>query len=249
MKKRIQGVFIGILIYSLILGCVSVAANLQKEIDITYRDIKLRIDGDEVIPRNAVGTVVEPFIYDGTTYLPVRAVSEALGRNVNWDGETSTVIIKDKELRKVKAKLIKTTEGSRYHDFLKDGDHFTGFFPNISFAYDYNGYPSLSFDKPEMTYELPEGTSFLSGTLMPIRYYLDDDDDFRLYDSHAYHMKISTLSGKILYNATVTAIDTEPIDFEIFTKGADKIVISFSGNVPNERCMYAIKNLEFYGYC
>lgn len=35
----------------------------------------------------------EGFIYDGTTYLPVRAVSEAVGKAVSWDGRTSSVYI------------------------------------------------------------------------------------------------------------------------------------------------------------
>ena len=32
----------------------------------------------------------------GTTLVPVRAISEALGKNVDWDDKTSTVIITDK---------------------------------------------------------------------------------------------------------------------------------------------------------
>ncbi|MBR5155094.1 MAG: copper amine oxidase N-terminal domain-containing protein [Clostridia bacterium] len=33
---------------------------------------------------------------EGTTLVPVRAISEALGKNVDWDDATSTVIITDK---------------------------------------------------------------------------------------------------------------------------------------------------------
>lgn len=33
----------------------------------------------------------------GTTLVPVRAISEALGKNVDWDDKTSTVIITDKQ--------------------------------------------------------------------------------------------------------------------------------------------------------
>ena len=36
---------------------------------------------------------MEPFIYNGTTFLPVRAISEALGKEVEWDGPTSSVYI------------------------------------------------------------------------------------------------------------------------------------------------------------
>ena len=37
----------------------------------------------------------EPFIYNGTTYLPIRAVGEAVGKQVSWDGRTNTVYLGD----------------------------------------------------------------------------------------------------------------------------------------------------------
>ena len=59
----------------------------------TYRDISIIIDGTELVPTDAAGNMVEPFLIDGTTYLPVRAISEALGLNVTWDNATSTVAL------------------------------------------------------------------------------------------------------------------------------------------------------------
>lgn len=59
----------------------------------TYRDISIIIDGVPLVPTDAAGNVVEPFLIDGTTYLPVRAISEALGLNVTWDNATSTVAL------------------------------------------------------------------------------------------------------------------------------------------------------------
>ncbi len=38
-------------------------------------------------------TPAEPFIYNGTTYLPVRAVGEAVGKEVAWDNDTKTVTL------------------------------------------------------------------------------------------------------------------------------------------------------------
>lgn len=66
--------------------------NQRKEtIEVDYLDIKLVVNGKEVTPKDANGNVVEPFAYSGTTYLPVRAVGEALGKTVRWEGETKTV--------------------------------------------------------------------------------------------------------------------------------------------------------------
>lgn len=60
---------------------------------LTFRNIKIVLDGQTVTPRDANGSVVEPFIYDGSTYLPVRALANALGLGVGWDNDTSTVIL------------------------------------------------------------------------------------------------------------------------------------------------------------
>lgn len=46
--------------------------------------------------KNAQGNPVEPFIKDGTTYIPVRAVATALGCEVGWNGDTNTVTIDKK---------------------------------------------------------------------------------------------------------------------------------------------------------
>ncbi len=54
------------------------AVSETREAEIAYREIKIVIDGQEICPRDAAGNEVEPFILDGTTYLPVRAVADAL---------------------------------------------------------------------------------------------------------------------------------------------------------------------------
>ena len=55
--------------------------------------ISIYVDGERVTPKDGNGNIVEPFVVDGTTYLPVRAVGEALGKSVSWDGATATVYI------------------------------------------------------------------------------------------------------------------------------------------------------------
>lgn len=64
-----------------------------REAEIAYRCIKIVIDGQEICPRDAAGNEVEPFILDGTTYLPVRAVADALGLEVFWRSSDSTVLL------------------------------------------------------------------------------------------------------------------------------------------------------------
>jgi len=72
----------------------SFAAQSVKKLEAYYKDIKLEINGSIVTPKDANGKVVDPFIVDGTTYLPARALAEALGCDVSWITETNTVVVK-----------------------------------------------------------------------------------------------------------------------------------------------------------
>ena len=43
--------------------------------------------------RNVNGDIVYPILYEGTTYLPVRAVSRLFGASIDWVGATETVVL------------------------------------------------------------------------------------------------------------------------------------------------------------
>lgn len=63
------------------------AANYTKTLKATYRDIKVSYNG-------AIKSITnEPFAIDGATYVPLRAVSEILGAQVDWDGTNNLVKI------------------------------------------------------------------------------------------------------------------------------------------------------------
>lgn len=78
---------------ALVCGVALAASTVTRTIEANYAGIKLVVDGVEVTPKDANGKVVEPFASEGTTYLPVRAVADALGKEVKWDGETKTVYV------------------------------------------------------------------------------------------------------------------------------------------------------------
>lgn len=95
MKKRSLSSMIALaLCLTLALGVAATAVStVTKTLTATYADIKLVVNGVAVTPTDANGATVEPFACDGTTYLPVRAVANALGQDVKWDGETKTIYI------------------------------------------------------------------------------------------------------------------------------------------------------------
>ena len=93
MGKRLQGLLAGILIGALFGGGLAFAKQGTEMIEVIYQNVKLYVDGVLITPKDANGNIVEPFVSSGTTYLPVRALSEALGKNVRWDGNTNSVIV------------------------------------------------------------------------------------------------------------------------------------------------------------
>lgn len=92
MRNQWKGFVSGFLLALLVLGfAIQVFAAHQKPATLQYKDIKITLDGEKLIPKDENGKVVEPFILDGTTYLPVRAISDALSLGVVWDESTNTV--------------------------------------------------------------------------------------------------------------------------------------------------------------
>lgn len=82
MKKFVCGVVVGVL------GALSIsviAAGSWDTIDVLRNDITVVVNGENVTADN--------FLYNDTTYLPLRAVSEALNQTVTYDEATNTAYI------------------------------------------------------------------------------------------------------------------------------------------------------------
>ena len=104
MKKRgngklgatLRGAVLGVLITVLALGVAvpGLADAVMKNIEVYVGDVKIYIDGNLQHPTDVNGNTVQPFIYQGTTYLPVRALTNMLtDKTIGWDGETKSVFI------------------------------------------------------------------------------------------------------------------------------------------------------------
>lgn len=59
----------------------------RRSLSAIFRNIRINING------NFLETEEQPFIVGGSTYVPLRVVSEALGTLVNWDSENNVVSI------------------------------------------------------------------------------------------------------------------------------------------------------------
>ena len=114
MKKDfVKGIAVGCALSMAIGGASALADTYRKFLEVAYTDIKVVVNGKPTTPRDSDGTPVKPFISSGTTYLPVRSISNALGQNVDWDSDTSTIYIGDKlETDKVNMAKIEPVEGT-----------------------------------------------------------------------------------------------------------------------------------------
>lgn len=56
-------------------------------------ELSATLDGETIECTDANGSAAPPLLIDGTTYLPVRAVSNALKLSVDWDDATRSVLI------------------------------------------------------------------------------------------------------------------------------------------------------------
>ena len=91
-KGFVSGLLMTVLVLSMGLS-VSAAANRTIQVE---DGIKITLNGSDMTPRDVNGKVVPVFLYEGTTYVPARAISEALGLNVSFNSATRTVVLSNK---------------------------------------------------------------------------------------------------------------------------------------------------------
>lgn len=111
--------------------CGTVYANSSENIEAFFNNICIKINGEKFEAKDVNGDMVEPFIYNGTTYLPVRAIANAFDKEVAWDAENSTVILNSK-----KETYLDTLN---IHNRVKSGGY--GYYKS------YDKVPSYSTDK------------------------------------------------------------------------------------------------------
>lgn len=111
MNKQMKIGLSVVCIMALTAGTASAAGNtVTKTLQAQYPDIKMVVNGQAVTPQNGAGTLVEPFIVDGTVYLPMRVVGEAVGKSIEWDAQTHTVYIGKAPMEEDAQQLIDTFE-------------------------------------------------------------------------------------------------------------------------------------------
>ena len=223
VKSQFNGLVIGLITGIIItLGIAATATEAVPELATLYNvkteGIRIVIDGKEFTCTDATGAVVKPMIYNGTTYIPARAVSTAFGKAVYWDGEESTVYLgkMDGKLQNPTAKfedLINIAGSKGYFDTEKNiFDIREGFYSN---AY----YCSNDYKKNDCCeYLLDKKYSKFKATL-----FVENGSNW----SGSVNM---TAIGdeNVLYKSEDFLKTSEPVDIEVDVTGVDNFKILFS---------------------
>lgn len=91
MRKRIPAI---ILMFALFLTTSYAANTYRKTITVTS-GVNVEFNNEAIDMTDANGKAVEAFIYNGTTYVPIRAVSNAFGADIGYDRNTQTISVYD----------------------------------------------------------------------------------------------------------------------------------------------------------
>ncbi|MGG1639135.1 stalk domain-containing protein [Paenibacillus sp. NRS-1760] len=92
-SKMLRHMTVGAILGGVLFSGVSYAAN-SMNITVNFLPLKYYFDGVE----KKAPTDQQGFIYKGTTYVPIRFVSESLGKKVGYDGKTTSIYVgKQKE--------------------------------------------------------------------------------------------------------------------------------------------------------
>jgi hypothetical protein len=71
-------------------------SNLQQIKAFLNPSMKFQVNGKPFQPQNDKGAVLAPISYNGSTYLPVRAISKALGVAIEYNNQSNTIFLGEK---------------------------------------------------------------------------------------------------------------------------------------------------------
>ena len=231
MKKTLKGYLLGLLTATVLVGGVTYAANTTTLYDVVTNGVKIVIDGKKINPTDANGKAVEPIIYNGTTYLPVRAVADALGKAVYWDGRNYTVYLgqMDGELEYPTEEL--STDGNIGDDYWYDTSDLKDNLGNIYSRGINSNYSERTFEKIlNMKYSRFKGTFYVkNGTS----------------SDGTVQFSVKT-DGKTVYTSPEITKTSQPIDFDIDVTGCYDFQIICTGSISDDTSWVKIGDAGFY---
>lgn len=215
-KQKAAWFISGILVAVLAANIISPALALVQQTIAVYSGVNVYVDDAKLNPTDANGNTVPVFAYNGTTYLPIRAISDALGIAIQYEGSTQSVYVGKHSTDKPTVWIrnmdyfIQTNGGFTSTSSMKDNlgnEH-----SNVIYTknYTFGGQPIVS-----QTYLLNGQYSAVSGTLF-------QNYDYRS-DTQINYIEIYG-DGEQLYRGTVAGGEF-PVNFKVDLTGVLQLQI------------------------
>ena len=214
LKNTLKGYVLGFLSAAILVSGITYAASTTTLYDVKANGIKIVVDGQKLNPVDANGNKVEPIIYNGTTYLPVRAVANALGKAVYWDGPNYTVYLGDMD-GKLEYPTIELEDMTCINGKIEKTEKLTDNYGNRYSRAVFNGSYST-----ETEYLLNMKYSRFKATL-----YMPEKQ--RYSSNEPGYFKIIA-DGKTIYTSPEMTKSSRPIKIDVNVKGYNDIKLIFN---------------------
>jgi len=176
------------------------------------------------------------FSYNGTTYLPARAVSIAVGKPISWDGKTQSVYIGKHDSQMPVAMLIDLEyfdrDGNEFKKLQNAKDNLGNEYTDGITVYEKNGTGNAGSSWEE--YKTNGMYKKLKGKII-LNYDKRDSSSvgrFKVYGDDL-----------LLYNSPEITKGVEPVDFDIDLEGVLKLKVEFLG--ISETQIWGAESIKF----
>lgn len=132
MKRKLK--IIPVVILILLMFTATSAKSLTQTINVNLNDVNLEINGKQI--------EADTMLFEGVTYVPLRAAAEMLDKNVSWNGTTRTASINDSK--------SDDNFKSKYNSLLKEYDSLKIEYDKLQETYA----TSLNLEKIVQVYEI-----------------------------------------------------------------------------------------------
>ena len=150
-KKTLKSFVVGVIITTMFMS-TAVGVQVKDTIDVVFNSVNITINDED--------KAIDNFLYEGTTYVPIRDFSASLDKIVNWDQITKTITIGD-------AKEINWNENNMHFDRIGFGDDLEKIVYRIG--------------KPDETIKNDDGSIIYKCIIPPVKEYSVDENGNRKF--------------------------------------------------------------------
>ena len=236
MKKRTITILAASAVFAAGIAAGVSASGLIEKIEAEIRpDFTIMVDGQEQTFRNVNGEIVYPVLYEGTTYLPVRAIGELMGKTVYWyendkriDLKTETSTVTDADV------IIQGNSG---------GGGGTSVRPELTPAPD-----EITLDRAKEIALERAGLSASEVTFT--KEGLETDDGVREYDIEFVKDQVEYSADVRASDGTITSWDVDRFDDDYLTSPAaapsgDEITLDRAKEIALEKAGLSAADVNF----